>query len=237
MVRILALDTSTAACSAALWRDGALAAKCFEILDRGHAEHLMPMIEKVMTDAGDAPSDLDLVATTVGPGAFTGLRLGLAAARALAMAANVPCLGLTTTETLVAALPQRIAGPSPEEIVAAVLDTKRGDLYAEVFDSDDEPTRGPAAIATDRLAGFLRDGVGEPGNCTLVGDAQALGAAVLREAGWAVRETEVVRPDAAVLAQLAAARWRPGDTPPRPVPLYLRPPDAELPRNGGRLRG
>ena len=233
MARILALETSTAACSVALWRDSGVVANRFEVIERGHAERLIPMVEEVMTEAGDGPEDLDLIATTVGPGAFTGIRLGLAAARALALAADVSCLGLTTTEVLAAALPNRMAG----EIVVAVLDTKRADLYVEVFGVDRRSLHGPAAIATEQLADFIRDSGCVPGNCVLVGDAQASCVSVLGEAGWAVHETEIMRPDAAVSAQLAAARWSPGDLPPRPTPLYLRPPDAEIPRNGGRLRG
>ncbi|MEK9754465.1 MAG: tRNA (adenosine(37)-N6)-threonylcarbamoyltransferase complex dimerization subunit type 1 TsaB, partial [Rhodospirillaceae bacterium] len=127
---ILAIDTSTAACSVALWRDGAVVAARLEMLGRGHAENLMPMADVVLEEAGVAAEALTLVAVTTGPGAFTGLRLGLAAARGLTLALGVPCAGFTTTETLAAA----VAAEAGEAIVAA-LDSKRGDFYVQVFDA------------------------------------------------------------------------------------------------------
>ena len=232
MVRILALDTSTAACSVALWRDGVIVARRFELMERGHAEQLMPMVETVMADAGEDPLGLDLVATTVGPGAFTGLRLGLAAARALALAAGVGTLGLRTTEALAAALPGGEGGAP----IIAVIDSKRGDVYAEVFSAAAEPLAGPQAIPPADLPALLRKAGIAPGRCRLCGDAQEAARGVLDADGWTVETTDMLRPDAAEVAALAAARWRPGETPPRPAPLYLRPPDAVKPKNGGRLR-
>ncbi|MCH7931874.1 MAG: tRNA (adenosine(37)-N6)-threonylcarbamoyltransferase complex dimerization subunit type 1 TsaB, partial [Proteobacteria bacterium] len=94
-MNVLALDTATAACSVALWSDGTVLAQRFATMARGHAEALMPMVEAVMAEAGLAFADLDLVATTVGPGTFTGLRVGLAAARGLALAGGLPIVGVT----------------------------------------------------------------------------------------------------------------------------------------------
>jgi len=232
MVSILALDTSTAACSAALWRDGRVVARRFEMMERGHAEQLIPMVEAVMADAGADPLGLDLVATTIGPGAFTGLRLGLAAARALALAAGVGTLGLRTTEALAAALPD-CEGGAP---IVAVIDSKRGDVYAEIFSATAETLAGPAAIPPAELPALLRGTGVAPGRCRLCGDAQEAVRGVLDADGWTVETTDVLRPDAAQVVALAAARWTPGMTPPRPAPLYLRPPDAVKPKDGGRLR-
>jgi len=232
MVCILALDTSTAACSAALWRDGAVIARHFELMHRGHAEQLIPMIEAVMAEAGEDPRALDLVATTVGPGAFTGLRLGLAAARALALAAGVGTLGLRTTEVLAAAC----RDGERESPVVAVLDSKRGDVYAEIFSATGETLAGPEAIPPDAVVALLRRAGQKPGPCRLCGDAQEAVLDLLGADGWTAEPTDALRPDAAIVAALAAARWTPGETPPRPVPLYLRPPDAVKPKDGGRLR-
>ena len=89
-MRILAIDTATAACSAALMVGDAIVARRFVAMARGHAESLIPMVEAVLAEAGAAYGDLDLIATTVGPGTFTGLRVGLAAARGLAVAGSLP---------------------------------------------------------------------------------------------------------------------------------------------------
>ena len=94
MPTILAMDTSTAACSVALWRDGGVVASRFEVIERGHAEYLVPMIEAVMAEADERPADIDLIAVSIGPGAFTGIRLGLATARAMALAQDIPCIGI-----------------------------------------------------------------------------------------------------------------------------------------------
>src|SRR5438552_13886170 len=93
---ILALDSSGAACSTALWRRGAVVARSRREMARGHAEALIPMLVETMSGAGESLKALDAVAVTVGPGAFTGIRIGLAAARGIGLAANIPVVGITT---------------------------------------------------------------------------------------------------------------------------------------------
>ncbi|MCB2100253.1 MAG: tRNA (adenosine(37)-N6)-threonylcarbamoyltransferase complex dimerization subunit type 1 TsaB, partial [Rhodobacterales bacterium] len=102
---LLALDSATGACSAAVRAGGALVAHRFQAMARGQAEALMPMAAEVLAEAGLTATDLDGVAVTRGPGAFTGLRIGLSAARGLALAAGVPCLGVTTFQALAEAVP------------------------------------------------------------------------------------------------------------------------------------
>ena len=232
MVLVFALDTSTAACSAALRSDGKTLAKRFEWMERGHAEALMPMVEDVMAEAEAAPGALDLIAVTVGPGTFTGLRIGLAAARSLALATGIPCIGLTTTETLA----QSLTDGTADETVVAVLDSKRADIYTQSFSANDVALDEPTALAADQLPSHLADVSKKIGSCALVGDAQQTVGPMLTDAGWTARETQVISPDAEVLASLAEARWNPGENLAPPAPLYLRPADAVIPKNGGRLR-
>ncbi|MHA1569433.1 MAG: tRNA (adenosine(37)-N6)-threonylcarbamoyltransferase complex dimerization subunit type 1 TsaB, partial [Alphaproteobacteria bacterium] len=87
MVKLLALDTATGACSVAIWHEGGVLRRRVAEMAHGHAEALMPMVREVMHAAGASFTDLDAFAVTVGPGAFTGLRIGLAAARGMALAA------------------------------------------------------------------------------------------------------------------------------------------------------
>src|SRR5262245_36705535 len=103
---ILALDCSGAACSAALWRQGVLAAHRYRAMTRGHAEALMPMLAETVAQAGETFHSLTAMAVTVGPGAFTGIRVGLAAARGIGLAAAIPVVGVTTFAAVAEAIPE-----------------------------------------------------------------------------------------------------------------------------------
>jgi tRNA threonylcarbamoyladenosine biosynthesis protein TsaB len=133
-MKVLAFDSSGAACSAAI-RDGEgrLLAHRFEPLARGHAERLMPMLREVMQEAGLAFSGLDLIAVTTGPGSFTGIRVGLAAARGLALASGLPLLGVTAFEAVASAV-------SPDECrggaLIVAIDSRRDDLFIQSFAAD-----------------------------------------------------------------------------------------------------
>lgn len=229
MSAILAIDTATNACSAALWADGSLLASLWEPMVRGHAERLVPMIGEI-AEAADRPvKDIDLVAVTVGPGTFTGMRVGLAAARGFALSAGVPCLGLTTLEVIAEGV-----GDAPGPVMV-VIESKRSDVYVQNFNADGDALDSPASRAPETLAEAARvHGAG--GVLTLAGDAAPRVGEVLTADGHQVRQSETAHPDAAVLAAMAARRWRSGQTVARPVPLYLRPPDAVVPKDGGRLR-
>jgi len=229
MPNILAFDTATNACSAALWSAGGVIASRHEDMGRGHAERLMPMVGEVMADVGMDSAALDLIAVTVGPGAFTGLRVGLAAARGLALARNIPCFGATTTRTIQAAL-------DCHDPALVVLESKRADFFLQVFAADGTALSDPAAVLPEGLAAFVETlGIG-PGPITVAGDGAPRAAPYLTEAGWDIHDSAIRYPNAIDLAALAAATWKPGRDLPPPAPLYLRPPDAVVPLNGGRLR-
>ncbi|MHA1598030.1 MAG: tRNA (adenosine(37)-N6)-threonylcarbamoyltransferase complex dimerization subunit type 1 TsaB, partial [Alphaproteobacteria bacterium] len=126
-MRVLAIDTATSSCSVAMWGDGDILARRAESMPRGQSEALMGMIADVLSEAELDMSAIDLLAVTIGPGAFTGIRIGLAAARGLALASGLPLLGVTTTEAIAAA----IKGNNIPLLVA--LDSKRADIFIEVF--------------------------------------------------------------------------------------------------------
>jgi tRNA threonylcarbamoyladenosine biosynthesis protein TsaB len=223
---ILALDCSAAACSAALWRGGGLAAHRFAAMARGHAETLMPMVERVMDMAGVRYAELDLVAATVGPGSFTGLRIGLAAARGLALAAGVPALGVTSFAAIAEALPD-----FGRTGLVVAIDDRRGGLYWQEFAADRSTVGAPVAVAADALAVTMAALAGGR-QLRVVGD----GVTVLRALGDAIAldlAGDGGPPDAAAVARLAARlaedvlAGRPAGLP--PVPLYLRPPEVRLP--------
>jgi tRNA threonylcarbamoyladenosine biosynthesis protein TsaB len=211
---VLALDAAGAACSAALWRDGAVAARRWAGMERGHAEALMPMAVEVVGEAGFEA--LDAVCVTVGPGAYTGLRVAIAAARGLALALDVPAVGVDSFEVHALAA----ANSGCEETLAVVLETKRQDFYFRLGRGDAEVLSAHAiAERLPPLAASL----------CLAGDAprRLLADAAFAGQDWPVIDTAG---DAAIAACIAAAQIAGGnapDTPPRP--RYLRPPDASPP--------
>lgn len=223
MTVILAIDSAASSCSAAVWADGAVRAHAFAAMAHGHAEALVPMVQRVMAEAGIAFAALDVIAVTRGPGSFTGLRVGLATARGLALAAGVPCLGLTTTEVL--AEGARAAGA--EGRILAVLDTRRADVYAQAFDGE-TPLSDAQAVEYSALAALAGDGP-----LCVVGDVAERAAEPLAHATALAGVSE---PDARHVAALAARRFTSGMTVDLPQPLYLKPPQVTMPKDGGRLR-
>lgn len=218
MTSILALDAAGAACSAALWRDGGVVSHRFEPMRRGHAERLVPMIEAVMADGATAYADLDRLAVTLGPGGFTGVRIGLATARGLALATGRPLVGVSSFLVLAAAAK---AEAPPDGSLVVTIDAKRRDLYLQVFAADLRPRSEPCAIMPAALADVL-----PPGALVLVGDGAAQAAPALAAAGRGYslsRAPALV--DAARLAELVAAEDSEIAAGGAVVPLYLRPPD------------
>lgn len=222
---ILAFDTTVAACSVALWRDGAVLSRTRQVMDQGQAEALIPLIEGVMRDGGADYAALDRIAVTVGPGSFTGVRVGLAAARGLGLAASKPVIGILTTEALAQAVPQTELDHEGARILS-VIDTKRGDVYAQLFDRHLVPLGDPQVLAPAQLAAWI-----ETGPVIVVGDAAAIAiSAIGPHARLSAAEPF---PDPAVIASCAAKRQ---PLPTGPLPVYVRPPDAVIPQHGGRLR-
>lgn len=217
---ILAIDTAGAACSAALWRDGAILAKRVEPMFRGQAERLMPMVRSLAEEAGVSLSDIDLFAVSTGPGAFTGLRIGLAASAGMALAAGRPILGIDNFTIAARAVPSdRLAGRA----LLVALDSRRAELFAQPFDGRRVPLAEPACLAPAELPSLL-----PPGPVLVTGDAAAVAAEALartRDAALVTLFERAGPADPAILAALAAENaGRAG--PDAPTPLYLRPPDA-----------
>lgn len=206
---VLGLDTCLNACSVAVCDGETVLAFRSEAMARGHQERLAPMAQAVMADGGLAFDRLERIGATVGPGSFTGLRVGVAFAKGLASALAIPAVGVGALEALAA----EAAG-----LVAAVIDARRDQLYLQIFEDGVAlmaPDVLPLGTAAARLAELA---MGRP--ITLIGS----GAPLLAEAapGAAILTPEGC--DARLVARLAAAR------PVTPIrPLYLRAPDAKLP--------
>jgi tRNA threonylcarbamoyl adenosine modification protein YeaZ len=224
-MRVLAIDTALAACAAAVLDTQRASILAHESLPmtRGHAEALMPLIKRVMAGARLAFTDLDRIAVTTGPGSFTGLRVGVAAARGLGLAAAKPVVGLTTLAAFAAPL---IAADDTLPVAVAV-DARHDHIYLQLLGP------GGRTIVTPRLAS-LRDAlrVVTTGSPRLTGNAADLLAAAWPDGERppsAVEQREA--PDIDWVARLGAAADE-AATP--PTPLYLRAPDAQ-PQDASRL--
>lgn len=217
-MKILALDSATSACSVALWQDGRTLAHRFAEMARGQSEVLVPMVAEVMAEAGADFAGLDLLAVTVGPGAFTGIRIGLSTARALALAADKPLAGIATAEAVAAAVPE---AERAGRVVLVVLDSRREELWVQAFSATLEPLGVVAALAPAQVGAL------DLGPLVLTGDARDLVAPLLPDA---ILASSPGAPDAVQVAALAARRWTDGTALP-PEPLYLRPPDVTMPPN------
>jgi len=218
---VLAFDTATASCAIALWRSGEVLAETQKFLERGHAEVLVPMIEAVLDEANLTYQDLDLLAVTTGPGAFTGIRIGLSTARSLALASKLPLIGVSNFTALAEALPisERQGRKS-----LLVLETKRADFYACLYSEDLSPLSEPQAVDE---AGLL-DLVGE-GPLLLAGDAAERVLPLLAGADLdIVTSTAGNHVNPAIVAALADGIKNSGEVLEKPSPLYLKPPDVNM---------
>jgi tRNA threonylcarbamoyladenosine biosynthesis protein TsaB len=213
-MKVLAFDCSGASCSAAVLIDDRAAAQRFASMERGHAETLLPMIETVLREAALTPAMLDLLAVTVGPGSFTGLRIGLAAARGLALARGLPAIGVPSFDVV-------LAEEADDRPLFIVLESKRAELFVQRRDRAD--SRLPALVPPAEWLAIL-----PPGPCALAGDGAPRLAVALGRSDITVLPGHG-RPDPVALARLGAARWQAGDRTPL-MPLYLRAPDTTTPR-------
>ncbi len=220
-MNILAFDTSMSGCAAAVLADGRVLARgevsaAQEQGGRGQSEALMPLLARVMEQAALDWRQLDLVAVTVGPGSFTGLRIGLAAARGFALALGVRIAGVSTPEALAAGVPAGERGGRP---IIVAIDSKRADLFVQRFDAGLRPAGPIAAMAPDKAAAETREAP------LLVGDAAAR---LLPLLPGAILSAAPARPDPVALAHLALRLIGEGRALP-PEPLYLRPADVTPP--------
>jgi tRNA threonylcarbamoyl adenosine modification protein YeaZ len=217
-MRVLAIDTALEACSAAVLdteRGGILASESIPML-RGHAEALLPLVSRVMTEAGMEFSALDRVAVTVGPGSFTGLRVGVSAARGIAVAAGKPAVGLTTLAALAAPY---IAVDDVTPLVAAI-DARNDQVYMQMFGA------AGRSLIQPRVAS-LREAVRDAANARarLVGSAAAMMAAAWPASVQPPPVADAARaPIIDWVAHLGAAAAQALSL---PKPLYLRAPDAQ----------
>ncbi len=202
---ILAIDCATGPVSAAVWKNGALAALVEDVRPVVQSARLLPMVEQVLAEAHITYKDLSAVACTVGPGSFTGIRVGLAAAQGICFAAGIPGVGFTTLEVMAYAARENTAP------IFAVLNAGKGEWYYQAFSSQAGwKANTPPALGAPDAARH-----GAPKNAQWIGNIQIDGQDIIASV-----------PRADTLAALAATR---SDALPL-KPFYIRPPDVTLPK-------
>jgi tRNA threonylcarbamoyladenosine biosynthesis protein TsaB len=229
---ILAFDTATSATAVAL--AGSAIRQPAELRDDPapgarprHAQALLPLARHLLEDEGLTFADVDRIVVGTGPGGFTGLRIGLATARALALGGGAELVGVSTLRAL--ERPARTEA-QPGQVVAAILDARRGEVFATAC-RDAQEVLAPAALTPDRLAQLAREaGAGPGGRWLGVGDGAVRFREILEPAGIAIPadESPLHRVSATVLAELGTL----AEAVPRAavLPDYLRLPDAEITR-------
>jgi len=215
---VLGIETSSKLGSVALWRDGH--PLCERLLEQSlrHGALLFVELRRVHQEAGLEPSQVDLIAVSLGPGSFTGLRIGIASARTAAYVLEKPLLGVPSLDAIAA------NAPPEAEHVAVVLDARRGEVYACLYARAGEglEPRMPYQVVRPEALEL-------PAPCVVLGDAAERCAAVLVRPGVTLGDKEAWRPRASVVARLAAARFERGERQDihALAPLYLRRPEAE----------
>jgi tRNA threonylcarbamoyladenosine biosynthesis protein TsaB len=216
-MRILAIDTALPAVSACVFESGADEPAALESMPmtRGHAEALVPLIDRVIAASGGDFATIDRVAVTVGPGSFTGLRVGIAAARALGLACNVPVVGVST----LAAMAAPLILDGEDDTVGIAIDARHGNVFFAAFGADGRALMPPHVATIAAAAATLAGGPAR---------VAGSGAPMIAIEAWSKGQMveivgEVLWPDISYVAKLGLLA-DPNVAPPRP--LYLKAPDA-----------
>jgi tRNA threonylcarbamoyladenosine biosynthesis protein TsaB len=234
-LRLLAIETATPCVACALWSDDGPVGSFMLVARQRHAEVLMPAVDELCRQAEWSVADLTAVAVDRGPGLFTGLRVGLATARAISDARGIPAVGVTSLDVLAHSVRRR-AG-----LVASVVDARRGEVYWALYRADGTEARelrSAAVAAPEALAGQL---TALDGPVLAVGDGASRYEDLFTRAGATIGTGGEMWPSALALAQLAADQL--GVDPivaSGPLtPLYLRQADVRIgwDQVGGRTNG
>lgn len=224
-MNILAIDSAMAAVSACILAGDEKAVVASETMSmqRGHAEALLPSLERVVAALEGGFSALDRIAVTIGPGSFTGIRVGIAAARAIGLVWRIPVVGISTLAAFAA---PHVAGADMNVVVSAV-DAHHGNVYVAAY------VMGGRSLLSPRLLS-VRDAVRQLGSgpVRLTGSGAPLLAIEAWSAGLSAEVVgELIAPNISFVARLGILA-NPETSPAKP--LYLKAPDAK-PQEGGRV--
>jgi len=220
MALILAIDTTMGACSAALMKEGHIIAERKEQRARGHVERLLPMIDELCDKVGIDIAIIEMIAVTIGPGTFAGVRIGLSAAKGIGLALNVPIIAVTTLEALAFQFAQ--SDKNFEGNIAVAVDARRSEIYLQCFEVKQgviTETSKAEAVPFD----LVERGIGENVSLLIGSGSNLLGGL------GKIVLPGFDHPNAAFVAQIAAQNGDRAKSCDDVSPLYLRAPDAKKP--------
>ncbi len=226
---ILALDSALTSCSAAVIKDGKIISELFEDRMRGQAERLVPMCQEACDKAGVSFEDLTAIAVTRGPGAFTGVRIGLATAKGLALALGLPLMAVTTLEVVAHNLMQGLAQNLTKVHrgrAAIAIDARRSEVYLQIFDitgAEPLPVSEPAAVPLTKISDHLDEKLTHLGGTGADLLKPYLAPELMQKIAFPAMSNQ---PNAGRVGLIAAKRFKAGEVPDKIAPLYLRAPDA-----------
>jgi tRNA threonylcarbamoyladenosine biosynthesis protein TsaB len=228
---ILALDTTTRGGSVAVADDDRMLAVLPGDESRTHGERLPGELARALDHAGIARERIDLLAVATGPGAFTGLRIGLAAIQGLAMTLNKPVIGVSALD----ALAEQVTD-SDADVLVPWMDAQRGDVFATLIDRRSGATLETPAAANPKLLLDTWHPHLANRRAIFIGDAAARDASLIEHAGagtWVTRTPSALAPQIAMIGRRLASDGKAG--PPHTLePIYVRRPDAEIERDNRR---
>lgn len=228
-MRVLAIDSAMNGCSACvLDSDAGVLSSQYLDITRGQAEHLMPLINDVMQKSGANYNNLDMIAVTQGPGAFTGMRIGLATAKSIGMVINKPVVGVSCFDAVLESYFGDHAPMDTISLYGVILETKRKDYYFQMFEGDISVKNEAAAMSADDISSVMQGK-----ECLFVGDAVARYA---DEIGQGIQSFSIDAPKAHVIAKLAIDKYKnEGKNAVNSDPVYLRLPEIGKPKNPPRV--
>lgn len=223
---VLAVDSALNGCAVALLdtQDNRLLASISRQMSSGQAEHLVPMIEQTLKDGGAQYSDIGLIAVVNGPGAFTGIRIGIAAAKALALALNTPVVGVGTFDAVLKSALQSEENRGYDR-VSVILETKRTDFYVQAYEGKGAVlTPGTCASAQN-----IKDSLSEK-KTLLIGDGVERLLSEWEDAPSSVVMRRSALADPMIVAEIGKDLFLKEKISTDIQPVYLRAPDVSIPK-------
>lgn len=217
-MNILAFDTSHGVCSVALYSHNKIVADHIEHEKSKQAECLFALTHQVLEDASLSYADLDAVGVNIGPGSFTGVRVGVAAARGVGLAAKLPVVPVTSFESVA----QQALEQNGEHSIMVVMDAKRGQVFSQLFNKEIQPLNQPSMLSCQQFSDVFD--YKEP--VAMVGNGVPLIKDYVPE-NMIISEINVT-PQARSVAKMAVKKYGTGRFDKNAVPLYIRQPDAKI---------
>lgn len=225
-MKLLSIDTSSDVCSVALLEDNKLIKELNKTDSKTHSENLMPLVDLLFKETGLSLSNIDAIACSIGPGSFTGIRIGIASCKAMAEVKQIPLIGVTSLETLA------YLETTPRNTIVSLIDAKNNQVYAGVFDKSytllEDYMADDISNIIPHLLSYLP--------ITFVGNGASLHKAQLQSSLSNVTFSDNTMQSAFALGKCAYGKWQKGETltPDTLLPLYLRKSQAErMKQNNG----